>query len=464
VDFPCVWRGLDFVDGLAAKYPEVIDYYLRDGKDRLESTVQRLLAIAGLKNPAASPAGSMDSLKELHEALNQFDPHFYYDFSVETPNADGSCPPVQVTPGMLAAVRLSNNERCITYKIIPRFDEATKERPAPGSMKLIAEPGSALEEQIEDWAKFGTPLKDVPAKDICVDLPGGFGGLREEARVSIFPAKPEPRSVTEVSLRVLEPDGTIAAILDFVTEEASRGIDHQSGRNVGYDKEAGLVRYEMRISADEATVCTNLRITIEEPTGRLPVDMLSGLRFITTLAPPRQVQIFARNGPALVPPMPVEQATIPEEKGKLWLLMCESLATIQEHVIDRITFPDMERYHAENPMADIEAWYQAARLLRGESLPGTWSGVGVHLNPGVEPPSEIQQGILNNAYSVRIGDQTYQLGVVTMQVATLRVDETVPPIAHDDHMDVRFVPGGDDTMTMSLATSSPRIVGVPSSS
>src|SRR5262249_16354536 len=81
--FPCAWRGLDFVDGLAAKYPDVIDYYLRDGKDRLEETVARLLSIAGLKNPAASPASSVDSLKELHAALNQFDPHFQYDFSVQ---------------------------------------------------------------------------------------------------------------------------------------------------------------------------------------------------------------------------------------------------------------------------------------------------------------------------------------------------------------------------------------------
>ena len=174
VAFPCVWRGLDFVDGLAAKYPEVIDYYLRDGKDRLEATVQRLLSVAGLNNPAASPASSIDSLKELHEALNQFDPHFYYDFSVETLSADGTCPPVQLTPGTVAAARVSDNKRCITYKIIPRFNEAIKERPVPGSMTLIAEPGSALQEQIEDWAKFGTPLRDVPAKDV-------HGGLFTES-------------------------------------------------------------------------------------------------------------------------------------------------------------------------------------------------------------------------------------------------------------------------------------------
>ena len=115
--FPCAWRGLDVVDGLAAKYPDVIDYYLRDGKERLEETVARLLSIAGLKNPAASPATSIDSLRELHAALNQFDPHFQYNFSVQGLNADGTYPPPQVTPTTIASVRLTDNERCVTFNM-----------------------------------------------------------------------------------------------------------------------------------------------------------------------------------------------------------------------------------------------------------------------------------------------------------------------------------------------------------
>ena len=197
VSFPCVWRGLDFVDGLAAKYPEVIDYYLRDGRDRLEATIQRFLSIAGLKNPAASPASSIDSLKELHGALNQFDPHFYYDFSVQMLSADGTCPPAPVAPGAIAGVRLSDNERCITYNTVPRFNEALKERPVPGSMTLTAEPESPLHKQIDDWAKFGTPLNYVPAKDVRWDLPGGFGGIYEEAVVTIGASKPQPGSLIE---------------------------------------------------------------------------------------------------------------------------------------------------------------------------------------------------------------------------------------------------------------------------
>jgi hypothetical protein len=339
--FPCAWRGLDFVDGLAAKYPDVIDYYLRDGKERLEATIQRFLSIAGLKNPADTPASSIDSLRELHEALDQFDPHFYYDFSVQMLNADGSCPPPQVTPGSIASARMVNNGRCVTYNIIPRFNEALKERPVPGSMTLAAEPGSPLHKQIDDWAKFGAPLTDVPAKEVRWDLPGGFGGSWEEARVTVLASKPAPGSPNEViTLRVLETNGAVAAALDFMTEDASSGFGGKGVRNAGHDTEADLVRYELRLTRDDSSgrTAANLNISVEDPVGRSPKDMVPGFQFVLALRPPRQIQIFSRNGPALAPPLEIPQEVVSEERGRLWLLMCESLATIQEHVLERINF------------------------------------------------------------------------------------------------------------------------------
>ena len=455
VSFPCVWRGLDFVDGLAAKYPEVIDYYLRDGKDRLEATVQRLLSVAGLKNPAASPATSVDSLRELHAALNQFDPHFYYDFSVQMLNADGICPPASVPLGTIASVRLTDSDRCITYNIIPRYNEALKERPVPGQMTFAAEPASPLHEQLEDWAKFGGPLTDFPATNVRWDLPGGFGGEYEEARVTIGPSKPMPGAMHEtLNLRVLEADGSVMASLDFVTEEASSGIDQKGARSLGHDKEVGLVRYELRMSRDDddRQIAASINISVEDATGRFVGDILPCIRFIAALRPPRRIQIFSRNGPALTPALAIPQELMPEEQGKLWILMCESLATIQEHVIERIRFPDMMQHHATNFMDDIEEWYRAARLLRGEVLSGTWSDVGMHLIPGIQSPDGVHPAVFNKNYSVRVGARVYELGTLNMQVAAARVNPAKQPVVHDDHLDVQMVPGDDDTMTIRMVT------------
>jgi hypothetical protein len=51
--FACVWCGLDYVDGLAAKYPDVVDYYLRDGKERLETAVAALTKIVTMRDAVA---------------------------------------------------------------------------------------------------------------------------------------------------------------------------------------------------------------------------------------------------------------------------------------------------------------------------------------------------------------------------------------------------------------------------
>ena len=453
--FPCAWRGLDGVDGLAAKYPDVIDYYLRDGKERLEETVARLLSIAGLKNPAASPATSIDSLRELHAALNQFDPHFQYNFSVQGLNADGTYPPPQVTPTTIASVRLTDNERCVTFNIIPRFNEALKERPVPGSMTLAAMPGSPLHQQIDDWAKYGAPLQDVPAKNVSWDLPGGFGGSWEDARVTVGASKPLPGALHEtITLQVLELDGSVVASLDFVTEDASSGADKKGVRSAGHDTESGLVRYELRMlrDDDENRVAANLNLSVEEPTGRFPADMLPSIRFLAAVRASRQIQMFSRNGPALTPPLPIPQQLIPDDQEKLWIMMCESLAIIQQHVLERIKFPDMMKYHAVNFMDDIEQWWQAAALLRGEALVGSWNSAVMHLSPGIEPSIELGEtpAMFSAEYGVRIGPKTYQLGIVNAQAASIQVNSAISAVVHEDHFDVEVIPRDDRTATMRL--------------
>jgi hypothetical protein len=453
---PCSWKGLDYVDGLAAKYPEVIDYYLRDGKDRLETTVKEFLAVIGLANTDTSPSGSVESIEQLHNRLNSFDPHYRYDFSVDTLGPDGSPPSVHNVPGLVSAVRVRAGERCITYRIIARFKEATNERPVPGSMKLVAEPGSELEKQIKDWVEFGTPLKNVPAQDVKWDLPGGFGGAIGDAIVSVGPSLPQTNSGTQVTLRILESDGTLVSSLDFLTEEVSTGLRQQGLRTVGHDMISGLVRLEMRMVVGNPPKGT-LNLAVEDYIGRSPADMLPCLQFLRDVKPPRRVELFLRNGPALAPPWDIPERLVPEDVGHLWCTMCDSLATIQQSVMERIGFPDLAQYHGSDIKDAIDTWYRAALILRGEEVKGTWSELEMHLHPGQSelPPGPLQ-GMFVADHSVRIGDKVYSLGTVAMHTATLRRDDSRPLVAHADHMDMWIVPDGDDTATIRSASGAPR--------
>ena len=90
-------------------------------------------------------------------------------------------------------------------------------------------------------------------------------------------------------------------------------------------------------------------------------------------------------------------------------------------VVEQIKFPDMMKYRAVNFMDDIEQWWQAAALLRGEALIGSWDSATMHLSPGVEPPIELDQApaTFSAEYGVRIGPKAYRLGIVNAQAATM---------------------------------------------
>ena len=161
--FPRIWHGLDYAEGLAAEFPRCHRLLpaRREGSPRSEA--QEYLSIV---SPGATtePATSRETLLNIHKALNSLDPHFRYDFATDGRTPGQDWPPIPTNiPGLLATVQSVDDDSRITYRIFARFDDAVKYRPVPGKFTLIAEPGSELQARIEDWAKFGAPLDNVPA-------------------------------------------------------------------------------------------------------------------------------------------------------------------------------------------------------------------------------------------------------------------------------------------------------------
>lgn len=160
-DFDIEWRGLPYVEGLVSKYPEVIDYYLHDGKDRLEAAVSSLSSLLRFHaSRDATPgnyqvADSMATLHTLHAEINRYDPHYRYDVSVESDTTEASQPDI---PGLVCTVQQSDGRSRVTVKVIARFSDAVHVRPIPLSVMIRAEQGSELETALEEFGAFGTPV------------------------------------------------------------------------------------------------------------------------------------------------------------------------------------------------------------------------------------------------------------------------------------------------------------------
>jgi hypothetical protein len=76
-DYSCEWRGLTHLEGLAAKYPDVIDYYLKDGKNRVMELVGQMVSLLGVHKEGTSdvenglqPVEAVDTIVHLYKALN----------------------------------------------------------------------------------------------------------------------------------------------------------------------------------------------------------------------------------------------------------------------------------------------------------------------------------------------------------------------------------------------------------
>ena len=199
-EWSCSWKGLDFCDELAASYPEVVDYYLHDGKERLEEKLRQFLTVAGFarhaESAAVTPGTSVDVLSTLHESINSLDPHYRYDFSVERAVGsldDSSWPRVEPSQGLIAATILTEpaKQRSIIFKIYARYPQAPEDRPIPGSFTVIAAPDTPAAQQFRDFLDFGLPTGNLPVVNLMVDLPGDLGGERSEGFIRLGPSEPE---------------------------------------------------------------------------------------------------------------------------------------------------------------------------------------------------------------------------------------------------------------------------------
>jgi hypothetical protein len=210
--FECHWFGLDQLESLAAGHPDVLDYYLHDGRERLEQSISDLRALVGLAGPGGNqlvvPSDLREPLTKVHELLNRDDPHYRYEFEVgrvPPPSADDN------RPFLVARVTQGNDEIAVTMRVFARYVMATEDAPIPLSFNVDEEDLSP--EQTEAWQRtlrYGTP-SEVVARNVAAGLPGGLGDTIEAAVVRIGPALNEHSAPYRLRLGILDPEGRLLA-------------------------------------------------------------------------------------------------------------------------------------------------------------------------------------------------------------------------------------------------------------
>jgi len=439
--FPCRWDGEVFWHTMAARHPHVIDYYLRDGRSRVESRAQMLLqtssAIAGPLS-ANDVAGHMELLRA---SLNRDDPHYKYEF-VTGPAAHQKNP---VPEQCVLAVTTLVEDSALMIQVFPKHQYSLEDAPIGGTMDITIfnpEQGIDIREQFETFRTFGTAI-DLPegSLDGKFVAPGGLGGEVRGGAGRIGPnlvSDPPPRT----RIRLVHPDDGPTVELGLITQSVTRG--ELGGIQIDAEDESGVLAATFRVNPPGSDPPLTFHVTVPNMAGHAIQEVIPSARLFESFKPPMRFEWLMQFGNQLLAAQTINQDHAPITPGELALL--EDLSAIQDHVRETVTVPD------EMPPEAIEVIARTAHLIRRRETTGTWNDLDVNLKEGAHQDEVVAKlgdeasMLIQQDQVLQLGDNKYELGPVHYHFASAKVAKPQP----DDPTVLRFVPGADKTMTQRL--------------
>jgi hypothetical protein len=410
-DFPCEMNGLLFCDTMAATYPNVVDYYLRDGKDRLQAATDKLtdLLSGRLDRHRNDPLVGRDVLPDLtalYGALNEHDPFYKYDFTVsDSPPPDE--PPAR-EPDLVAVYAIRQESVWITFKIIARSLAALQERPIRVHLNVaIPAEDHELRQQFERFIDYGAPLS-MPAGTLSgsVDLPGGLGGDLTGASLAVLSAPDaDDGDPAELLLAIVAPDSD-TVIASTTIKRTAVTVGQEGVRSVFVEK-SRIFTLELRMQAGHLDGKMRLQ-TEYNLAGRRPAQFVDGLKVLAAWTAPNRIAFGSSFGPPNYGVVATVQ-TDRDRDAKKWAAVCEALARIQDHVSVLLRMPEEMDFDEAMRIRDV------AKLVSGESITGTLSGDFTIAHQTDAPPVEREMGKLYEFITIKsikftLGDQTVTVG------------------------------------------------------
>jgi hypothetical protein len=369
------WLGLTYVEQLAAKFPDVIDYYLHGHRERLTEKQKELVALLApsqsLENMTAK-----DSIPRLQAAVSALQNDPFYSFSIQI--GEG-VPPLlhqREIPNLVfsaGVAPVSGSGRWAIVDVLARCAESTNQSPIELSGKFFAETGSDQAQELEHFFSYGIPFNKTKFAG-KITAPGGFGGEFKDATVFMRPVDLESDDA-HLRLRINSPDGSSLGEIDIDRIQFNQG---NSGIHSRFREVNGVFELDITtpFSDPEAR-----RITIPfEQTVKLshftnagvgqPVTKIEPIyAFLAACHPPNQGVIGYRHiwPSSAIPANFIALLNSEEGIGSgirriaAWL---GDLCIIQNHTGQLIKVPALDQ------IGDSLAryWHDFARLLSGEII------------------------------------------------------------------------------------------------
>lgn len=375
-DFDCHWFGLDHCEGLAATYPEVVRYYLGDGRHDLEQALADLRAISPLAL-SGQASGQLLTLQDLTEpftaaveSINRSDPHFRYELMVtkHPPYSLTSPPPPQPDGLDVAAVVSQGREGrsgVVTILIFPRYAEALVDRPITGTFVLpVDSEGAPVDAAAASFLEFGA-AGEFSVKHLTADLPGGLSEDATDVLVRVGPAVRDTVTPYELRLVTVDDQGNQLGEALCIMDPATAGVGTNPGIRVNGRSSSGL--FDMQLPMRPGDETHSIRFKITGFAGKEPAAIQSDVWFLHSLASASSLRVGRRYGPTTSARIPVGE-TLPALFDERLVRLIDDLAVIQREAIGDLKLPELEGFDSETTR-NIRI---AATLLRGGGVRTTF--------------------------------------------------------------------------------------------
>jgi hypothetical protein len=456
------WDGLTHVEQLAAKYPDVIDYYLHGGRSAIQQAYQNAMALMGMSASAAADEDRDDGdgspavpgvVARIEEALGvlRHDPHYLYELRF----GHGD-PPIVERPALVFSwFRIDPaTSTWQAVDVLARCAASLDERPITVQGKVRAEEGSDLADQLKDFAEFGTPFTSTAgAFDGVIDAPGGLGGDLVDATLRISPvADDDLGEGTQLRLEVLDPDGgplvevnadriersggklglrvvlaEVNGIFEltqrFILRPAEATAQELAGETAEESVEepisnelAGESRQRDVAPGGEPVADSRATFSLQPFTGKPVASVRPALDFLAAYRSPNRFRVSRRHAPAGRGISDAIPALVDPEVGiqlEGLAMVVRVLDTLQQHTDVVINVPDLDELAGERP----QTWAVVVAVLEGNAVE-TQLRKGTRIDLVLESDASPPDGSFTVPVplDVVIGDQTVNFGTGLMTV------------------------------------------------
>lgn len=406
-----VWRGLTYIEQLAAKHSNVVDYYLYGGRSKVEAAYEMVSALFAADGQAASSdVPSVVGRLAKATGVLDIDPHYRYEVRIGT----GEVPGVASRPRlMMTWVRADGADgadgQWVAVDVIARCAASVRERPITVKGTLRATPDSDFAHALRDFVDYGAPFTaPVGGFEGVIDAPGGLGGDLTGAVASILPALGSAGQDPELRVESIDSAGTVLASTELVRTDLSTG---EKGLRVVLRQRNGLFQIEDRV--DPQTLMLKRQFAFGDFQGEPVIEVRDAFEFLATCGAPNSVRMSRlRAGSETGLADPAWSLPFPAEIEKTLLAIrpiIDALTSLQHHTTQVVRVPDI--FKTTNDQ--MVEWQRAAALLEGEEVHLTYpEGDGLTVQLAAELEDVEPSIVINLPFNVRVGEQELTFGTV----------------------------------------------------